>query len=80
MKIKAKRSEDTLFESAALSPDPVIQRRAEQYVIDCLADSITDQDRLDAVLAAIPDPEQRFVVLDALKPLLNFKPKTYVEV
>lgn len=69
-----------MFASAATSSDPVIQRRAEQYVIDSLADKITDQDRLDVVLAAIPDPEQRFAVLDALKPLLSFKPKTYVEV
>ncbi len=79
MKIRSRRfkpfSEQAMFTEAACSEDPGIRRRAEQYVIDQLADKIKDQDDLDHMLAAIPDPEQRYIVLDALRPLLKFTPK-----
>jgi hypothetical protein len=77
MKIKrhAAVREQTMFTRAAVSADAETRRKAEQYVIDQLADSIETQAHLDATLAAIPDPEQRYMVLDALKPLLKFVPK-----
>ncbi len=82
MKIKAPKpfSESGLFRRAAQSKDQIIQRRAGQYVIDQLADQIESNQDLERVLVAIPDPEQRYIILDALKPLLKFEPKTIEEV
>lgn len=43
-------------------------------MLDAVAERCGTPAELYQILAAIPDPEQRFMVLDGVRPLLSFDP------
>lgn len=82
MKFKAPKpiaSEDAVLLRAEARGDHEVLDRAAQYLIDELAPRIETQADLKFYLEQIPDPEQRYIVMDRLSPLLKFKPEGLVK-
>lgn len=80
MKFKKQKllsSEDDAIHRAA--DDKELLDRMAQYVVDEIAERIETQADLEFYLEQIPDPEQRYIVLDRLTPLLKFKPEGLIK-
>ena len=54
------------------SQDSLLKAQATRYMLDMVAERCETPQDLYEILAAISDPEQRFMVLDGVKPLLKF--------
>lgn len=72
------KKDDALERACAAGDDIALQRMA-QYMIDELAERIETQEQLESVLGNIEDPEQRYIVLDKLTPMLKFKPEGLIK-
>lgn len=64
------RTQD-LLDKAAKSDDYEVRDKATQYIIDQVAERCETSQDLYQFLSAIPDPEQRYIVLDRVKPQLK---------
>ena len=69
---KAADPADELLAKAMKSDDSILKAKTTQYFLDMVADHCQTPAGLYEILAAIPDPEQRYMVLDAVKPLVSF--------
>ncbi len=65
---------DDLLNKAMKSDDYEVKQKATRYMLDMVAERCGTPADLYQILAAIPDPEQRFMVLDGVRPLLSFDP------
>lgn len=65
---------EALLKKAMDSDDTLLKQQATRYMLDAVAERCGTPADLYQILAAIPDPEQRFMVLDGVRPLLSFDP------
>ena len=65
-------SAEELLNKAAKSDNYEIRDRATQFIIDEVAERCESAADLYQFLSAIPDAEQRYMVLDRIKPQLKF--------
>lgn len=65
---------EALLKKAMNSDDTLLKQQATRYMLDMVAEKCESPADLYQILAAIPDPEQRFMVLDGVRPLLSFDP------
>lgn len=63
---------EALLKKAMNSDDSLLKIQATQYFLDMVAERCQTPADLYQILAAIPDKEQRYMVLDGVKPLLKF--------
>jgi hypothetical protein len=63
---------EALLKKAMNSDDTILKAQATRYMLDAVAERCETPADLYQILAAIPDPEQRSMVLDGVKPLLSF--------
>lgn len=63
---------EALLKKAMNSDDTLLKSQATRYMLDAVAERCETPNDLYQILAAIPDPEQRYMVLDGVKPLLKF--------
>ncbi len=73
-KPKAADPAEELLKKAMKSDDTILKANATRYMLDMVAEKCETPAQLYEILAAIPDAEQRFLVLDGVKPLLTFDP------
>ncbi len=69
---------EDLLKKAMNSDDTLLKQQVTQYMLDAVAERCETPADLYQILAAIPDPEQRFMVLDGVKPLLGFSTEDMV--